>query len=102
MLDQNFPVPVGRALTGHSCDDAYTLGWAELANGELLAQAEQAGYDLLLTADRRIALVVTSLNSQTALLRHVGLIQSAIDRATPGSFEEVEIPRPQLNRRPWP
>ena len=52
MLDQNFPVPVGRALTGHSCDDAYTLGWAEMANGELLAQAEQAGYDLLLTADR--------------------------------------------------
>ena len=113
ILDQNFPKRVARALTGHFFRTAYDMGWAELANGDLLAAAEAAGFELMLTADqriryqqnlkgRRIALVVVSLNSRTVLMRHVGLLQAAVHRAAPGSYQEVEIPRPALNRRPWP
>ena len=112
ITDQNFPKRVARALTGHSAATAYELGWAELANGDLLAAAEAAGFELMLTADRRIrhqqnlagrriALVVVSLNSRAVLMAHLGLVQAAIDRAAPGSYEEVDIPRPALKRRRW-
>lgn len=113
ILDQNFPKPVARALTGHTFKTAYDMGWADLENGDLLTAAEAAGFDLMLTADKRIryqqnlvrrmiSLVVTSLNSRTVLLRHLGLVQAAVDRATPGSYEEVEVPAPTLFRNRWP
>ena len=113
LLDQNCPQRVGRMLTGHDVETAYRMGWPDLTNGELLETAEAAGFELLLTADRRIrtqqnlaqrkiALVVLSLNNRSVLLRHIDLVQTAVDRAKPGSFEEVEIPRPPLLRRTWP
>ena len=113
ILDQNFPKRVAGALTGHTVQTAYDMGWATLTNGDLLAAAETAGFEVMLTADRRIryqqnltdrhiALVVVSLNSRTVLLRHLDLVQSAIDRSVPGSYQEVEIPRPILVRNPWP
>lgn len=113
LLDQNCPERVGQRLVGHAATPARNLGWDRLSNGELLAAAEAAGFELLLTADqgiryqqnlagRRIALVVLSLNSRTVLLQHLGLIQAAVDRATPGSYEEVEIPLPKLLRNEWP
>lgn len=113
ILDQNFPKRVASALIGHSFKTAYDMGWATLTNGDLLTAAEKAGFDVMLTADqriryqqnlqdRRIALVVVSLNSKTVLLQHLSLVQAAIDRAGPGGYEDVEIPRPTLVRNPWP
>jgi hypothetical protein len=113
ILDQNFPKRVVSALTGHSFQTAHSMGWATLTNGDLLSAAEQAGFDAMLTADqriryqqnmrdRRIALVVVSLNSKTVLMQHVTLLQAAIDRAVPGGYEHVEIPRPTLVRNPGP
>jgi hypothetical protein len=32
----------------------YECGWAELNNGDLLAIAEEAGFDLLITTDKGI------------------------------------------------
>jgi hypothetical protein len=32
----------------------YELGWPSLANGQLLAAAEQAGYELLITTDQNL------------------------------------------------
>lgn len=32
----------------------WQIGWRELKNGELLQQAEDAGYELLLTSDKNI------------------------------------------------
>jgi hypothetical protein len=45
LFDQGTPVPLRRSLTEHTVDTAYELGWADLANGDLLAIAEQNGYD---------------------------------------------------------
>ena len=42
------------ALSGHQVETAYERGWAELTNGELLASAEAAGFDLLITTDKGI------------------------------------------------
>jgi hypothetical protein len=40
---------------------AKDAGWDQLANGELLSAAEQAGFDILLTADQSIRYQQTSL-----------------------------------------
>jgi hypothetical protein len=33
---------------------AAELGWQQLSNGELIASAEEQGFDLLITADRNL------------------------------------------------
>lgn len=42
------------ALRGHSVTEARECGWATLKNGDLLSVAEQAGFDVLVTADKNI------------------------------------------------
>ena len=54
LLDNNVPRGVARALTGHSVVEARERGWAEARNGELLRNAEESGFDVLVTADKNI------------------------------------------------
>ena len=69
----------------------------------MLAEAEQAGFDVLVTADknmryqqnltgRRIALVVLSTPQWPLVKLHLDKIADTVDAATPGSFAEVDIP----------
>jgi hypothetical protein len=71
LFDHVTPRGVARALHGHTVATAKDKGWDTLGNGALLAAAEQAGFDVVVTADknmryqrnlegRRIALVVLS------------------------------------------
>lgn len=41
-------------LLGHEVRSAYEMRWAELTNGKLLDAAEQAGFDILITGDKRL------------------------------------------------
>lgn len=95
-----------RAHVGISAD----LGWERLRNGDLLAAAEQAGYELLLTTDknlryqqnlrdRQIAIVVIGHSQWPALEPHVQRVVDAVNAAVSGSYAEVDIPLP-LKRRP--
>ena len=52
LFDHNVPAPLRRLLTRYEIKLAGELCWHELTNGELLAAAEQAGFELLLTADQ--------------------------------------------------
>ena len=84
------------------------MGWAELENGTLLTAAENADFDLMLTADqnlayqqnltrRRLALVVLSTNRWLILKQSTEAITRVINAAMPGSFERVTFdlpPRP--------
>jgi hypothetical protein len=74
-----------------------------LENGELLARAEAAGFEVFLTADkdlsyqqnlkgRKIAVVVLGKGRWSLIKPHVARVVAAVDAATPGSFAEVEIP----------
>jgi len=54
LLDQNTPAPLRYALLGHQVETAYEKGWAKLSNGDLIAEAESAGFDLLITSDQGI------------------------------------------------
>jgi hypothetical protein len=91
-------------LSGHTVHTAQSRGWDTLSNGELLSAAEGAGFELLLTTDRRIrhqqnlrlrriALVVLTGSTKWSRDRqHAERIAAVVASATPGSCAEVEIP----------
>jgi hypothetical protein len=54
LFDHGTPKGLARALSGHTIDTAQARGWDTLSNGALLNAAEEAGFELLLTTDRRI------------------------------------------------
>ena len=104
LFDHGTPKGLARLLAGHTVHTAQSRGWDTLSNGELLNAAEEAGFDLLLTTDRRIryqqnlrvrriALVVlTGSTKWFEVRRHADRIAAAVSSATPGSYSEVEIP----------
>ena len=103
LFDNGTPAPLRHALDGHTVVQAIERGWDRLVNGELLAAAEEAGFDLLLTTDkniryqqdlegRKIAFVVLGNQQWPTLRRYVDRVAAAVNAATPGSYCEVEIP----------
>ena len=104
LFDHGTPKGLARALTGHTVYTAQSKGWDTLSNGALLNAAEEAGFELLLTTDRRIryqqnlqvrriALVVLTGTTKWSVVRqHTAGIAAAVASATPGSYGEVEIP----------
>jgi hypothetical protein len=103
LFDNGTPAPLRYALKGHVVVEAIERGWDRLANGELIAEAEAAGFELLLTTDkniryqqnltgRKIAFVVIGNQQWPILRRYVDRVVVAVNAATPGSFAEVDIP----------
>ena len=54
LFDHGTPSGVAGALSGHEVTEARERGWDRISNGELLKAAEEGGFDLLLTTDKRI------------------------------------------------
>jgi hypothetical protein len=54
LFDHGTPACLARALPLHRVITAQASGWDRLNNGALLSAAEEAGFDLLITTDRRI------------------------------------------------
>jgi hypothetical protein len=54
LFDHGTPKGLPGALSGHAVHTAQARGWDTLSNGALLNAAEEAGFELLLTTDRRI------------------------------------------------
>ena len=103
LFDNGTPNPLARSLIGHDVAFARQIGWHELKNGDLLRQAEEAGYELLLTSDknmryqqnlskRKIAIVVLGNQQWPDVKLHLDRIAEAVNGAVPGSYAEVEIP----------
>jgi len=103
LLDNNVPRGLARALTGHVVTEARDRGWATVKNGVLLSAAEEAGFQVLVTADkniryqqnlegRRIAIVVLTQLRWGLVRKMLTEIAAAVNVSTPGSFLEVEIP----------
>ncbi len=102
LFDQGTPAPLRSHLAGHTVTTAFEQGWSQLHNGDLLRQAEAAGFDLFLTTDqclqyqqnltsRQIAIVVLSTTSWPRIQRKLELVVAAVGRTNPGSFAEVRI-----------
>jgi hypothetical protein len=103
LFDNGTPAPLRYALKGHVVVEAIERGWDRLANGELIAAAEAAGFELLLTTDkniryqqdltgRRIAFVVLGNQQWPTLRRYIESVVAAVNAATPGSYTEVDVP----------
>jgi hypothetical protein len=54
LFDHVTPRGIARVLSGHTVTTAKERGWDTLGNGDLLAAAEQAGFDVVLTADKNM------------------------------------------------
>src|ERR1035437_6284517 len=99
LLDECLPLDFRHSFPGH---DAHTAEWAGLKgkkNGELLRDAELAGYEVLLTVDQgiphqqnlaglklSIILIRSRTNQLEDLLPLVGAILSALETMSPGQI----------------
>jgi hypothetical protein len=102
LFDHVTPKGVALSLPGHTITKAKDRGWDTLSNGDLLAAAESARFDVLVTADknmryqqnlegRRIALVVLSTPQWPVVKLHLEKIAAAVSAATAGSYIEVDL-----------
>jgi hypothetical protein len=113
LLDQNAPRGLRQILFDLDVKSAYEMGWDALSNGKLLAAAEAAGFEIMLTGDqnirteqnlagRKIALVVVSTNHWDTVKADSAAIVSACAGAGEGTYTLVGLNRPPLRRRPPP
>ena len=102
LFDQGTPVPLRAHLSNHEVETSYDRGWATLSNGDLLAAADNEGFDILITTDhnlryqqnlsaRNLAIIVLLSTSWPRIQYHSGEISAAIDSATAGSYVEISI-----------
>jgi hypothetical protein len=103
LFDQSTPLAIAKSLLGHVVKTAREQGWDTLANGEPLRVAEEAGFDILLTADqnlvyqqnlkgRKIAIVILGGNRWSNVKKVILRIVAAVDSAEPGACVVVDVP----------
>jgi hypothetical protein len=103
LFDHGTPSGIRAALSAHEVTEAIERGWDRISNGDLLRVAEDAGFELLLTTDkkiryqqnlkgRQIAIVVLGNSTWRIVRLYLDRIVAAVDASTPGSYIEVEIP----------
>ena len=101
LFDQGTPVPLAEALVGHSLEITYERGWSRMGNGELLAAAETAGFELFLTTDqnlryqqnlsqRRIAILVLPTTRWPEIQQHANEVAVAAASMKPGEYRELK------------
>ena len=102
LFDQGTPVPLRRHLPRHEVATAAEMDWSQLTNGELLAAATEAGFEVLVTTDqnlryqqnltdRKIAVVVLMTASWPRISKQADKVAAAIEGAGSGGYIEVEV-----------
>lgn len=102
LFDANTPAKLARFLRGHDVVCADQIGWQRLKNGDLLAAAEGAAFDVLLTCDqniryqqnftgRKIAVVILSANRWLTLRPVAHRIASAVDFVQTGQIVRIDV-----------
>jgi predicted nuclease of predicted toxin-antitoxin system len=103
LLDEQLPRHLAREIGGHGVSTVQQRGWAGLKNGELLRLAADAGFDVLVTADRNlqfqqnlsqsrigIILLIAPSNALEDLLPLVPSLVAAIPKSRSGQLLRVE------------
>ena len=101
LLDHCVPRRVGTALPDCEVLTTFRQGWSQLKNGDLLRTAEADKFEVFITSDknirhqqnltgRRIAIVVLPTNTLQHLIPLFPALAQAVNRAKPGSYEELQ------------
>lgn len=109
LLDENTPRGIRRILPAHDVRTAPEMGWAGIGNGQLLDEAEKAGFDMLVTSDRNfvfqqnlagrnVAVVVLSTNTWPLIRAQPQIVRRAVNSTTPGNFTFATFGRPRRSR----
>jgi hypothetical protein len=102
LFDQGTPVPLRREMGEHVIRTAFEMGWATLANGELL-QAAAAEFDILLTTDQNLphqqnlkgidlAVVILPTTSWSVIRQNTHVIREALLAARSATISQVSFP----------
>ena len=107
LLDEQLPRHLVREIHGHDVSTVQQRGWAGLKNGELLQVAADAGFEVLVTADRNlqfqqnlsrsrigIILLIAPSNALEDLLPLVPNLLAAIPKTRAGELLRVECSSP--------
>ena len=103
LLDVCTPVQVRQALPGHDVRTAVKMGWGELENGDLLRQAEAAGFDQFIICDknlrdqqnltgRRFGILELWTNHRPTLGKHWPLIGQTAETVAAGEYRILQAP----------
>lgn len=95
-------MPLRRHLPRHDVATAPEMDWSQLTNGELLAAATEAGFEVLVTTDqnlryqqdlkeRTIAVVVLMTTSWPRISKQADKVAASIGGAGSGDYIEVEV-----------
>ena len=87
---------------GHTVETAYERGWSELQNGELIAAAEAAGFEVFVTTDRNLkyqqnltartlSIVVLLTTSWPRIQLSLPAVLTALECARAEAYQEVHI-----------
>jgi hypothetical protein len=101
LLDEDLPHKLRTAIPNHDVSTVSYVGWNGLKNGELLRMAEDSGFEIFVTADKKLsyqqnmkgralALVVLSTLDWEIMKPNISKIVAAVDAAVVGSFQRVE------------
>ena len=111
LFDQCTPEALRKELPGHDIQTANEAGVSDLENGDLIDEAVRRGYDLLVTADRRmqkqeeikgkpLRVVVLTRPDWSKVEKQIHEVREAIATAEPGKFTRVIArktePQPRL------
>jgi hypothetical protein len=109
-LDEGVPERLEQHLPGHEVESVGSLGWKGTRNGKLLAAVEGAGFNAVITNDKRMetqqrllrrpfAVLILSATNWPVIEPHVA---KAVNKCKPGTVSKVECGRfvPSKFRRP--
>jgi len=102
LFDQCTPVPLRRFLVGHTVVTAFEKGWNTKENGDLIREAETAGFEVLLSTDtnlkyqqqvrgRLIGIVVLTSTSWPKIQLKIPEVVVGVETVGRGGYLEIQI-----------
>ncbi len=103
LLDENLPHKLRQHLPGHEVFTTAYMGWGGIRNGELLARAAAAGFDVLITIDAGIeyeqnlvdlpcsvVIIRAESNAFEHIEPHLGTLLSRLGTIRPRSITKID------------
>lgn len=102
LFDQGTPVPLRNFLARHTVVTAFEKGWDTKKNGDLIRDAETAGFEVLVTTDtnlkyqqqvrgRLVGIVVLGSTSWPKIQLKIPEVVAGIETVGRGGYLEIQI-----------